>query len=370
MASLDFFCMSDSSLENITSPEKIWPLEGRFLEHVQAHPPDSLAFFVWDYLGDVLTSLPLLQVCRSLLPNTQITLFTNSYCAPLLPFFRGYDKAHIIPLNSLKKPNLLTLWRLHRKFTQPSFDFAISAFSCPEKKVHMMLSAVHAKIRIGRTKGRWNALADRFINWPVTRTQIRRGQDHINLYLSNLRILFPLFDRVPDELYPRLDATQNLALPSDKNLVTFLAPSEAPILLISLSNNRRTSSLSLDHYTRLLNRLSVKKAFKVLISCLPDQVTMAKQLSSRLKVPNTVLATTQLIEFIAVLNRAHLVFVGDGGIMHLASALEKKCIALFGKTSVEDWLPNPKYVTPLFHPEHVNLIPEDQIVEVLAHALP
>ncbi|HUD00889.1 MAG TPA: glycosyltransferase family 9 protein, partial [Rhabdochlamydiaceae bacterium] len=60
---------------------------------------------------------------------------------------------------------------------------------------------------------------------------------------------------------------------------------------------------------------------------------------------------------------------GDGGIMHLAAALDKPQVVLFGGTKIWEWAPLSEKAVCLSDPHNVNFIPEEIIQQALEKIL-
>ena len=65
--------------------------------------------------------------------------------------------------------------------------------------------------------------------------------------------------------------------------------------------------------------------------------------------------------FLHLLNECDLVFVGDGGVSHVAAWLDKPSVVLFGETLPEQWMPMSNKVEFLFDPKTVNNIKNEEI---------
>ena len=66
----------------------------------------------------------------------------------------------------------------------------------------------------------------------------------------------------------------------------------------------------------------------------------------------------------------HQYFIGcDSGLMHMAEALDKPGVALFGVIKPEWRLLESSRLVPLFDPVSVNNIPQDQIVAAFMRAI-
>jgi ADP-heptose:LPS heptosyltransferase len=88
-------------------------------------------------------------------------------------------------------------------------------------------------------------------------------------------------------------------------------------------------------------------------------------LSELLEPPSHVWVGQNFDSFMALLQHSDCCFIGSGGIMHLAAALQKSQVVLFAKTSIEKWHPLSDRATCLYHPQNVHLIDEDSIMRGL-----
>jgi ADP-heptose:LPS heptosyltransferase len=170
--------------------------------------------------------------------------------------------------------------------------------------------------------------------------------------------------QIPPEFYPKIkpSALSHYKMALECRLPP---PSQDPLLFVSLSNNRPASSLSPAFYARLLNQLHISCPCRVAISCLPSDEEKGKALLSLLRLPATCIPLSQLDPFICLLSLCDMAFIGDGGIMHLAAALDKPQLVLFGATKIEEWRPLSEKALCLYHPDAVEKIADEQILSAL-----
>ena len=57
--------------------------------------------------------------------------------------------------------------------------------------------------------------------------------------------------------------------------------------------------------------------------------------------------------FIAFVNKADVVLCGDGGLGHIAGALDKKVVAVYGRTLVKRWAVLGERVIHIYDPEDI-----------------
>lgn len=273
--------------------------------------------------GDVLCTIPLVHLCKKLYPEAKVHLFVDAMSAALVPYLEGPDEISVIEPSSNKYWQIAkTAWR-HRN---QHFDLAISGKTTPMRLMNVFLMALRAQKRIAYVKSSW------LINAPKPWILEEKHQA-----LKLLHLLDPSLDRVPTDWFPRLKGVTPISRPGH--------------ILVSASNNRIGSTLSLERMAACLDTAPV------CITALEKDRAKAEQLAQKLKVPYELFVGLSFGEFLGLIKGVGKVFVGDGGISHLAAALDKPQVALFGGTKVWEWSPLSDKALCLAHPHNVNDIP-------------
>lgn len=288
-------------------------------------------------LGDLLCVMPLVSLCKERFPGCKVTLFVDERGAPLVPYL-DIDEAVVIASSSNKYASLLkTVWSQRRR----KFDLLISARPTPMKLLNLFLYALNGKETIAYTDESWHSklVSNRRPYDPEERHQM----------VKSLRLLDPSIESVPQSLRPRLNVKPGFKF-------------DRPTILVSVTNNRLGSTLDADKTQRLLNGL---QKFHVVINCEPRDVQQADLLAAGLHVPAQVIPTASFDDFMALIASVDALFIGDGGIMHLAAALDKPQVVLFGGTKIWEWAPVSDKAICLSDPHNVNFIPEEKIKQAL-----
>jgi ADP-heptose:LPS heptosyltransferase len=290
--------------------------------------------------------MPLVNLCKERFPGCQVTLFVDERGAPLLPYLQGVDQAVVLPSLSNKYAALLKTAWAHR---YKKFDLLISAKPSPMKLLNLFLYLLRGKNRIAYVDEAWHS---KLINQP--RAYDPNEEKH--QMVKSLRLLDPSFETVPSILRPRLTVTPSFKF--DQRTV-----------LVSVTNNRLGSTLDSDKTQRILNRAYQKTPFKVVINCEPADYDRAKLLAEGLVMPSEVIPTPTFEAFVSLIASVDAFFIGDGGIMHLAAALDKPQVVLFGGTKIWEWAPLSEKAVCLSDPHTVNFIPEETILQALEKIL-
>lgn len=293
--------------------------------------------------GDVLCGIPLVLLCKKKFPEAKVSLFVDERSAGLVPYLEGPDEVVSIPEANNKYLGILkTIWQQRERF-----DLVISAKTVPMKLMNFFLYGLRAEKRVAYVDGSWHG-------WLIN-GGVPQSFEEAHQALKCLQLLDPSLEKIPEELYPRLK------VPEEKRFF------EGPTVFISVTNNRLGSTLDLDKYEWILNRLHETKTFSVVVNCEPKDVERAAGLN--LKMPSRVVPTASFGEFMQVMKGSDVLFVGDGGNMHLAAALDKPQVVMFGGTKVWEWAPLSDKAICLSDAHNVNFIDREKILGALGTLL-
>ena len=314
----------------------------------------NIAIINFRNLGDMICTMPLLKYCRQKAPNSIITTILGKGCAPLGPFLNDSDK--IIALPTKKTYDYKTFIKYALKLRN-SFDLVICA-NTPRKASDLFIWLLHPRNSLAYTKNTWHGkLIKTRIPFDVERKKKRHcALDFLNLLFAS--------ETLPKELIPKITLKEELK-EIYKARIQEINKIGRPLVFVSVSNNRYFCLLGIEEHAKILNRLHDEFNCSVLISHLPKDANKAFSLAQKLEMPNIALATPDFSEFMAVLDAVDLCLIGEGGIMHLAAALNKPQVALFSKTSIIEWSPLSDKAVILQHPENVNFIDQEMIYSAL-----
>lgn len=297
-------------------------------------------------LGDLLCAYPLVLYLKKQNPNHHITLFLDESNAPLARYLPAIDQCVVFASGKKYMQVLRQAWCYRRC----QFDLAISMKTSPMKLMNLFLFLLGAKESIAVVDSHWSK---HFVNRPIAYDPTSRG--HAHQALQTLHLVAPHFKSVPKELYPRI------VLPRH--------PIGKPILILSASTTRPASRLDLERYASLVNGwYQEHPSFRVRIMALPKDQMRAQLLASKLIMDHAIAIPRAFDEFIEHLNEGDGCFCGDGGIGHLAGALNQRALILFGESHPKQWQPLGDHIVSLQDPIHVNRL-NDEIIFKAGKAL-
>ena len=200
-------------------------------------------------------------------------------------------------------------------------------------------------------------LAKCFINHPCT-IYNDKPYEKFHVSLRTLNLIDSSFYDTPRKYYPQFRQDQ---------ISGFMLNdiSQRPYIMVEISNNRDYCQLSIEKTARIINRFHETFEFTTLITGKPQDSDKATKLKSLLDSKSEFHLTNTLDEFIAYVNKSTYVLAGDGGLGHIAGALGKKLVCLYGVTSVERWGVLGENVIHLYDPSDVNNIPDNEILNAL-----
>ncbi len=315
--------------------------------------PKSFAIFVRSAYGDLLMVSPLINFIKQQNSQHKITLFVEDKNFQLVELMENIDACYQIPSNG----NKYLLYILHGlKNRQNKYDISIAAKTGTGTANGFFPYMLGAKIRISyvSSKKRWT---DWMINYPIPFNENIYQQQHYALGV--LQLLDKDASHISKNLYPKLSQDSY----KDKN------DTRTILIFLSVSNNRASCQLKNSTFAKLLNQLKHSYSIFAYISTLEADTNKAKDLQNLLDIKSSIKLTPSLKDYINVIHTTDLCFFGEGGGMHMAAALRKKQVVLFGHTSTITWSPLSDVATVLSDQSNVNNISTDKILSALQLAL-
>lgn len=301
--------------------------------------------------GDLLCTYPLVLYLKKYFPSTEISLFAEERNAPLLPYLDNIDHKIILPSSGNK---YLHLAKAALQYRKERYDMAISAKTSPMKLMNIFLFALGAKQRVAPVAGGWHS---RLINVPIAFDE--KESKKIHQALKALRTVEPTYQEVPEEFFPRIKLKSR----------SFEHHLQGPLLLMSASTTRPTSRFDPFRYSEVINRVYEKVPFNVLLMGQKGSEVRAQAIAQGLKVPHILHFPRTFDEFMVWLNMSDFLFVGDGGIAHLAAALGKSQVVLFGETNPIEWAPLSHKARVFYDPQHVNRLKDEALEKAVTEMI-
>lgn len=328
-------------------------------------PLDKILIIRRDNIGDLLCTTPMIHALREQYPASQITVLANSYNAPVLK--NNPDINEVVAYTKAKHSNsgrlrawrqeLSLFWRLRRN----NFDLIIHANPTPHPRTARLVRFIGAPYRLGVVN---QQTPYRSYNIAISHEQIR-GRHHVEQVFS---LLAPLeITGQPGPMVLISDATPTRSPPTQSN--------HKPIIGLHLSSRRPCNRWPEESYAQLIAEL-IQRGYRLHLFWAPGSQhnqqhpgddELAARLEHRFQECVTLQKTATLSDLITALDRVDAVICPDGGTLHIAAALQKPVVALFGCTDADTWGPWHTKKTILHgHGSANKITPESALTAILA----
>jgi heptosyltransferase-2 len=300
-----------------------------------------------NWVGDAVMTIPALRELRRILPNARITLATRSSTAGI---FEDADFLDDLLVYDRGSGGLRATLRQIKAWQTRKFDLALLFQNAFEAAFIAVGSRVPRRVGYA-TDGR-RALLTHAIRLPAW-----RGERHEVFYYLNLtgeleRLLFntdtvihrdPVFDLQVSQ--PRLQAAR-------KMLAELGAGFDRPLIaLCPGSTNSRAKRWPADRYAALGDKVVRELGASVALIGSPDELDVSQEVSALMSGdPIMLTGRTTLAEAVAVLAQTDLLVSNDTGPAHIAAALGRRALVIFGPTDPTTTRPYSPVAEVVRHP--------------------
>jgi lipopolysaccharide heptosyltransferase I len=317
-------------------------------------------------IGDIVHALPVLNLVRRRWPAAHIAWMVTPACAGLLDGHPQLDEVIRFERRrfgqSWRDPGAaLGLWKFARELKARQFDLVVD---------------LQGLFRSGWLSGQTKA--------PV-RVGFANAREFGWLYYTH-RVPVPEVDRHATDRY--LDIAEALGCPrspveyvfattdEDRAFVrSAVAPLGGRYAVVIPGTNWETKRWPVEKYARLVTPLLERHNLRTVAAGSPDEVQLAAQVNADLNLAGK----THLRQLVALLEGADVVVANDSGPMHIAAALGKPLVTLYGPTNPVRTGPylrddavlrldipcSPCYSRKCSHTSCLNLLESDRVLEAV-----
>lgn len=286
-----------------------------------------------NWIGDAVMSTPALQRLRASFPDARITLLTTPLTCELLAERGLVDE--VIQYHR-QRDGWRALWQTLPDLRRERFDLAILFQNAFEAALLARLAGIPHRIGFA-TQGRSHLLTCRLQRGPEYRNRHQIG-DYLELVAASERLFCGTDFRPDDESpLPRLICRDTEQAAGDRLLRTRgLSESVGPLVALNVgATNSRAKCWPADHYGALARHLGESQRAKILLIGGPGEIESANAVARAANTPDLInlAGATTLGELLGILNRCALVISNDTGPAHIAAALGRPTLTLFGPTN-------------------------------------
>jgi heptosyltransferase-2 len=280
-----------------------------------------------NWVGDAVMTIPALRELRRVLPDAHITLATRSWSEGL---FRDAD--FLDQLLIYDRRGVGSVARATREWRAQSFDLAILFQNAFEAAIIAAIARVPLRVGYG-TDGR-RALLTHTLPLPSWHRERHEVFYYLNI-ISELEKLLRGSSGVM-EREPRFDLRVNAARQAGARelLKAHGASISGPLIaLCPGSTNSRAKRWPSERYAALADRFVDEMGARVVLIGSPEEVEVSRAISEQMRrQPVMLTGRTNLSEAVAVLSISDLLITNDTGPAHIAAALLRPTLVIFGPT--------------------------------------
>lgn len=299
-------------------------------------------------LGDVVHALPVLYALRAAYPGARIAWLVSRSFAPLLENHPLLDEVIIFDRRRfgrmLQSPRiLLDFCRFVVGLRRRRFDLVVDLQGLVRSG--FLAFASGARRRVGFASARELA-------WLFYSQRVRCPNRESHAVDKNLHLARAMDLPVDEPRFPLglQDAELSAAR---RRLAQAASDSGERFTALIIGARWDTKRWRADRWAELIDRLAVAGCARCALLGGPDDLAFADKIRSATRVPTfNLVGQTSLRELAALLAIAELVICHDSGPMHIAAALGKPIVALFGPT-------NPRRTGPFCNTARIVSLPLD-----------
>ncbi len=345
-------------------------------------PGQKILIIQRDNIGDLVLTTPFLRALRTALPSATIDLISNSYNAPVLAGNSAIN--HHYRYTKLKHRShdqsrwriVFDTWKLYRRLRSEHYDLAIITSAILSDQALKLARAARPR-RIAAVAEPADA-AMRGIDLALDPKSLPRHTVKLQRVFLDQLVLPEQRKQLPLDL-PPCEVTVDPTLRA--NILSLLNFDRArPLIAFHISARKVDQRWGAELFAALIRRVHSELRANVLLLWAPgasdnplhpgddDKAEEIRALTS--DVPVLAHVTSTIADLIAVLALTDLVVMSDGGAMHIAAALQRPLVCMFGNSDPEVWQAWGTEQTVLRDSSHtVAALSSDTVFEAVAPLL-
>lgn len=289
-----------------------------------------------NWVGDAVMTIPALRELRRVLPKAHITLAARSWAEGL---FAGTDFLDDLLIYNRGARDLRAVARQIREWRRRRFDLALLFQNAFEAA--LIASAARVPVRMGyATEGRRALLTH-----PLALPTWRAERHEIFYYLNIVGELERMLEGASDveEREPQFALTISDARKAQAR--EFLSakgvrPERPIVALCPGSTNSRAKRWPAERYATLADRFITETGANVLLIGSADEFEVSREVAERMQQrPFMLTGQTDLAQAVALLSLADVLVTNDTGPAHIAAALNRPTLVIFGPTDPQTTRP-------------------------------
>jgi heptosyltransferase-2 len=300
-----------------------------------------------NWVGDAVMTIPALRDLRRVLPAAHITLATPSWTEAIFAGADYLDDLLIHDRHGSKLPNFarqVATWRKQR------FDLAVLFQNAFEAAV--ISTAARVPWRLGYPTDGRRFLLTHAVELPEWRAQRHEVYYYLNLVTELESCISGRNNKTPQSTSIDLKVSEQRQIEARELLVKSGADlSRAVIAICPGSTNSRAKRWPVERYAELADRFIKELNATIVLIGSSDEIAVSNEvLRAMTETPMMLTGRTTLSEAVAVLSVVDMLVSNDTGPAHIAGALGRPVIVIFGPTDPTTTRPFTDFAEIVRHP--------------------
>jgi heptosyltransferase-1 len=295
-------------------------------------------------MGDMVLSLPALRAIRRQWPQAHLRFVTAPICQELLRGHEDIDELLIFRKRQMRRPGALLRWI--RQLRQPRPDVVIVLGTVSFSTTSALLAwCSAARIRIGASSQPFGSSLSRALYHLELTPPPEQGHE-LQRNLATLQAL----GIKPDPGFPVLQASAEAVATAG----AFLRQGDEALagrrlVVIHAGAGKLPNIWPAEYFAALIDHLVHVQQARVVLTEGPRDADIVSEVQKNTQVP-TMRWQRSLGDTLGLLQHASLVVSNDTGMAHVAAAISRPTLVLFGPTDANQWCPVGEQVQVLLSP--------------------
>jgi heptosyltransferase-2 len=283
-----------------------------------------------NWVGDAVMTVPALRELRRVLPHAHITLATRSWAEGL---FADADFLDDLLIYDRRPRDLRAVVRQTRAWRARRFDLALLLQNAFEAA--LIASIARVPLRIGYATDGRSQLLTHPLPLPGWREQRHEVFYYLNLVAGLERLLYGVSDIEDREPQFALNISELRKAQAREFLSSKGVRMDRPLVaLCPGSTNSRAKRWPTERYATLADRFIAEADANVLLIGSPDEADVSREVAERMRhQPIFLTGQTDLTLAVNVLSLTDVLITNDTGPAHIAAALNRPTLVIFGPTN-------------------------------------
>ncbi len=281
-------------------------------------------------MGDMVLALPALRALRRAFANARLTFVAAPLCEELLDGHPDIDRLLVFRKQEASQPQRLAAFLHALRTPRPDLAVVMSTVSFSTTSA-LLCWASGARHRVGASSLPFGSELSR----AVYHFELPPGPEGVHEVEHNLAPLRALGIDAPYEL-PHLEAT-TAAQSKAHAFVQHAAPGVGPLVVVHPGAGKQPNLWPVNHFAATLTAMQRDHGARIVLSEGPRDAPVVESLLQQL--PGLARWSAPLGATMGLLQIADVVLANDTGIAHVAAALGRPTVVVFGPTDVQRWKP-------------------------------